>query len=150
MVEFPHVAGPAVEQKLILHGRFFKDNQLQPSPSQPIISQAVKERFLTYRWPGNVRELYHAVIKYLSMGEIDLDDAWPSPPPYPSPRQDNGFGGQGAAVLLESRPSSFSEFERDCLMEALNKARWDLAKTARLLGCSKRTVQRKVAKYNLK
>jgi DNA-binding NtrC family response regulator len=128
--------------------RFYHDNRLTPPQSHPLIPEEAMRRFKAHNWPGNVRELHHAVIKYLSMGEIDF--------PARLPGEDNALSGQPPAPLAipdepaRPAPDSFNEFERAKLLALLNGCGWNLEIAAAALGKSKRTLQRKIAKYGLK
>lgn len=134
--------------------RFYQDNRLTPPQGRPLFPAEAMLRFKAHSWPGNVRELHHAVIKYLSMGEID----------FPPLRERAGGEENGGGLPASARaapdalgnapagaaPRSFSEYEREKLLDALNGCGWDLQKAADRLGKSRRTLQRKIARYGLK
>jgi DNA-binding NtrC family response regulator len=41
------------------------------APRAPAITQELIERLEAHSWPGNVRELYHAMARYVALGELD-------------------------------------------------------------------------------
>lgn len=127
--------------------RFFSDNQIGRPSGRPLMPPDIKAQFLAHHWPGNVRELHHAVIKYLSMGEIEFA------PPGPDRTRRGEAPGRPSPYGLANgmdMPRSFAEYEREGLLWALNACGWDIEEAARSLGQSKRTIQRKIAKYGLK
>lgn len=127
--------------------RFFSDNQLLPPDNRPVMPADIREKFMAYHWPGNVRELHHAVIKYLSIGEIEF-----SLPPgrmtvvTERPYAAISRGAPGPADM----PRSFAEYEKEALLKTLNECGWNIREAAARLDQSLRTIQRKIAKYGLK
>ena len=106
-----------------------------------IVPEEVKQKFMTYDWPGNVRELQHAVDSYLSLKELDL--------PLQAERKAVPFGRSPKETAPE-RPASRDDFERKRIIDALEEHSWNIQQVAETLGISKRTLYRKLAKYNLK
>jgi predicted ATPase/transcriptional regulator with GAF, ATPase, and Fis domain/tRNA A-37 threonylcarbamoyl transferase component Bud32 len=103
------------------------------------VSQDVLDRFVGYDWPGNVRELknilHHACIMckddVIQIGNLPRDFARPS-------------AKKPSSVVVESPPG-----EREGLLQALEKAKWNKTQAARLLGISRRTLYRKLQQYDL-
>ena len=102
-------------------------------------STEVMRRLLDYSWPGNVRELEntieHAVV--LTKGEqiqvSDLPSAFVS-----------------AKIPLSNNTVSLEESEKQHLIEALEKCRWNKKKAAQILGIGRSTLYVKLKKYQLK
>ncbi len=115
--------------------------------SRPSFPPQAKARFLNYDWPGNVRELHYQVLKYLSLHEIDLAHHNADSPP-----EGKEYLAPPAAAPLPpaAAPRSFYEFDRDTLIAVLEGCGWNTRRAAQALGKSLRTVQRKIARYNLK
>ena len=124
--------------------RYYHDHSLPRPPDGPLIPAPVLEKFKAYPWPGNVRELNHAVIKFLSIGEMDLSSAVSaeSQPARPEP-------GRLYHPALRA-PRTFREFERELLLDTLNGCRWNTGEAAGILGKSRRTIQKKMTQYGLK
>lgn len=105
------------------------------------ISSEVLSTFMNYPWPGNVRELEHVLEHAFVLCH-------------------------GRVITLEHLPSEIRDYERiekistpkihgkepkqaDEILNALNEARWNKTKAARMLGISRRTVHRKIHLYQL-
>lgn len=102
------------------------------------VSQDVMTAFLEYDWPGNVRELEntleHAYILCQNR-TITIDHL---PADFPS---------------VSRQPGRSCEAPREeslrTIRDALEKAGWNKAKAARLLGINRATLYRRLQKYNL-
>lgn len=101
------------------------------------VTNDVMESFIRYPWPGNVRELEHALErafifcneKAISIQHIP-SEIQSSTPTYAIPRKE---------AVTESRK----------VLQMLNKTDWNRSKAARLLGISRKTLYKKINKYNL-
>ncbi len=90
-----------------------------------------------YQWPGNVRELIHRIERavvmstnqYITPDDLGLEDATP----------------RKAMGLREAR----DEAERTTLLESLNRNRWNISKSARDLGISRKTLRDLIKKHNI-
>ncbi|WP_299828835.1 sigma-54-dependent Fis family transcriptional regulator [uncultured Roseobacter sp.] len=90
--------------------------------------------FEGYAWPGNVRELRNmieAVFIDPPEGEITIADLPP------------------AFQTLISGHRTVLSTEKDDLIEALNRTKWNKAEAARLLNMSRMSVYRKIEKYRI-
>jgi two-component system response regulator HydG len=102
-------------------------------------STEVMRRLMDYSWPGNVRELEntieHAVV--LTKGEqiqvSDLPSAFIR-----------------AKTPASNKTVSLEESEKQHLIEALEKCRWNKKKAAQILGIGRSTLYVKLKKYQLK
>lgn len=102
------------------------------------LSDDVMHVFMNYRWPGNVRELSHSIEHafVLCHGRIITMDNMPLEIR------------ESASMGRDVRDKSPAEDSED-LLTALNKAGWNKAKAARLLGIDRSTLYRKMRKYRL-
>ncbi len=102
------------------------------------VSNDVMKAFLDYPWPGNVRQLEHTMEHAFVLCRnrtITLDDL-----PHDllsSP----GDSDSAAATAKDDEPRA--------ILEALEKAGWNKAKAARLLGINRATLYRKMQKFDL-
>ena len=90
--------------------------------------------FESYNWPGNVRELRNmleAVFIDPPEGQISVTDL---PPAF--------------QALVSGHRTALSS-EKDDLIEALNRTKWNKAEAARLLNMSRMSVYRKIEKYRI-
>jgi len=128
------------------------------------ISRRAMERLLAYRWPGNVRELEHAIRCALLLSDSDRIDLENLPGDVlaarmPSKRaaemgascfpQSVGAGPAPVSQPVRSAPSSLRELTRDALVSALSHARGNRQRAARILGVSRTTLYRMLARYGL-
>ncbi|HEX2012830.1 MAG TPA: sigma-54 dependent transcriptional regulator [Roseateles sp.] len=88
-----------------------------------------------YDWPGNVRELRNLVERSLILGSLNLSALYPSMPP--------------AAEPAPAPTTDLHTLERRHILAVLNSVQGDKAQAARLLGISKRTLERRFAEWNL-
>ena len=116
------------------------------------LDDEVMELFLRYPWPGNIRELEnvieHAVV--LAEGDSvtcgDLPGELTAPPksaPLPTANETAVPGGGNS---LTERTG---EMERDIILGALEKFRWNKTKAAEHLGLKRTTLQYKIKKLEL-
>ena len=102
------------------------------------VSDGVFKLFMNYSWPGNIRELKHTIERgfILCRGETITTEYIPS-----EIREYSGI----KRHLPEKRSV---EGPRE-ILEALKKAGWNKTKAARLLGINRRTIYRKISKYQI-
>jgi transcriptional regulator with PAS, ATPase and Fis domain len=103
------------------------------------ISQEVADFFQEYNWPGNIRELEH-VMEYafvrcrqpvVALGHLSADL----------------LDTKGQHLTVPARIVEEDEMQSIC--SALEKTAWNKAKAARLLGIDRKTLYRKLAKYEI-
>jgi len=107
------------------------------------ITEEAKKALRDYSWFGNIRELENAIERaanYTWEGEIGIENL------------------PGQIIKLENEPSetyssyhnSLVDFERDMLLDVLNKTNGNKSAAARLLNLSRSAFYDRLAKYNLK
>lgn len=119
---------------------FFLDQYRQKGISGDIPA-SVKDLFLTYDWPGNVRELQNAVMRYLTMKRIDfMDQDTPVPETSISPSE---------CADLTSLKNMMHRYEKQILLQMLEKHHWNRTRVARLLGIDRKTLFTKIKNHQL-
>ena len=138
------------------------------------ISRPATEALCAYSWPGNVRELAHAVESAVLMADADaislnelpqnvLEGRETSSVPMPEvpaaaiPIELPPAIGAPAAVIAAEAPSeskfsldaAIREASKDALVRALNATHGNCHRAADLLGVSRYTVYRMLARYGL-
>jgi len=105
------------------------------------ISSEVISAFMKYPWPGNVRELEHVMEHafVLCHGRIITLEHLPT--------EIKDYGRAEKITIQKIRDKGLNEDQE--VLNALNKARWNKTRAARLLGISRRTVHRKINRYQL-
>jgi transcriptional regulator with GAF, ATPase, and Fis domain len=117
------------------------------------ISREAMEVLLDYSWPGNVRQLESAIERALLLCEGDRIMPKDLPQEVLS-RATPGRGGNERArsdrFEIPSAGINFESFERDLILQAMERADWVIAKAAKILGMSYRTLQYRLDKFGIK
>jgi tetratricopeptide (TPR) repeat protein/class 3 adenylate cyclase len=90
-----------------------------------------------YTWPGNVRELRNLMLEVALQVEATTVTAQALRLPQVPPVIHAGEGDAGEAI------------DRELLIEALSKTKWNISRTASLLGITRKTVRARVQRYGL-
>jgi len=102
------------------------------------VSAEMLKILMDYHWPGNVRELRNTLehISILCKGEEITENDLPA-----------DFTGRHLShmKLLEA-----SSYDKDSILHALEKAKWNKTRAAQLLKISRRTLYRKLNEYKIK
>ena len=98
------------------------------------ISNEIMNFFNTYYWPGNIRELKHIIeyVAIMTMGDVVE--------PSDLPKDLHGYFKVSETNI---------DAEKDKILKALQKTRWNKSKAAQLLGISRRTLYRKLIKHSI-
>ncbi len=116
------------------------------------IDPGVRELFLNYGWPGNIRELENLVERLVLMATEDTVVPEDIPPELKS------RGEVVSISRLKGREKSFKEIikskteeiERQMIVKVLEECDWNVTKAAAQLGLSRKGLQLKMIKYNLR
>jgi DNA-binding NtrC family response regulator len=115
------------------------------------ISREAMEVLLDYSWPGNVRQLESAIERAILLCEGDKIMPRDLPQEVLS-RKTPGRADRSRSDRFEipSEGLNFEHFERDLILQAMEKSDWIIAKAAKMLGMSYRTLQYRLDKFGLK
>jgi DNA-binding NtrC family response regulator len=111
----------------------------------PKLPARTLDRMMSYEWPGNVRELENfierAVVLHASGGSGTVGFELPSD----STDEDEG----GASILDEAQRKrwTFEDLEREYIFRVLESVRWKKTEAAEILGIDRRTLYRKLKRY---
>ena len=111
---------------------------------EPRFTSAVTRRLLDHPWPGNVRELANVVERLVLLaedGEVALTDL----PPDFEPNQANA-----GSTRLDPRGISWDEHEKEMMRQALELARGNRTRAAKLLGMLYKAFLYRLEKHGLK
>jgi two-component system, NtrC family, response regulator PilR len=116
------------------------------------ISREAMEVILDFAWPGNVRQLESAIERAILLCEGDkiLPRDLPEEVLSRKPAGKAGERQRGDRFEIPSEGINFENFERDLIVQAMEKTDWVIAKAAKLLGMSYRTLQYRLDKFGLK
>ena len=147
-VEMPSLRQRRDDVPLLVHHFLEVSNHERPKRIDSITEEAM-ERLVDYDWPGNVRELENTIERMVvlnSTGGItvdDLPDHLQDPPP-----------SETQAPRLSAAGISFNDevdqFERDLILQALERTHWNKNRAAQLLGLNRTTLVEKIRKKGLK
>jgi DNA-binding NtrC family response regulator len=113
------------------------------------ITDAAMQRLKEYDWPGNVRELENMVERIIILSShtvIDVKDLPEKIQPLSEARDTRQFEITEEGLSLET---AVSEFEKQLILQALNKTGWVKNKAAQLLHLNRTTLIEKIKRQNL-
>ena len=116
------------------------------------IDSKVRKLFLNYNWPGNIRELENLIERLVLMAKgdnITIEDI---------PAELKSQGEAASISQLEDQKKSFKdiikskteEIAKKMIIEVLEGCDWNVTKAATRLGLSRKGLQLKMIKYNLR
>lgn len=97
----------------------------------------LREMLYHYDWPGNVRELMNTIQRYLATDFVTV-------PGHPQIESENNL------PLDAGLYDALGSLERRMIADALQRKKWHRGETADLLQIPRRSLQRKMQKYNLR
>ena len=100
----------------------------------------------THAWPGNVRELENVVERLVLFNRTGTVERKDLPIEIRRPAGDS----DGRMFRLPEKGFSLQELERDILLAALERNRWNQVRTARYLGITRNTLIYRMRKFGLK
>ncbi|HHL39802.1 MAG TPA: sigma-54-dependent Fis family transcriptional regulator [Deltaproteobacteria bacterium] len=112
-----------------------------------LLSGGAVERLLEHNWPGNVRELHHVLQRAVILHDGDVITADHIDRSIEFKRlavQTCGFAARG------EEPATLEESERRHIIASLELNGWNVSRTARALRIDRRTLQRKISRYDIK
>jgi two-component system response regulator PilR (NtrC family) len=111
----------------------------------PDISDGAIEALMNYHFPGNVRELENILERACALADnssIDVDDLELNPQAHTSPSADKTPDSRSLDLDLEGQ-------EKNSIMQALEKTRWNKTAAAKLLGLSLRQLRYRLEKFGI-
>jgi len=102
------------------------------------ISKSVRDIFMNYPWPGNVRELEHALEHAFILCRSDIITPGILPEEF---RREDFSKVPSTSIRMN--------YEEKAVREALEEAKGNKAKAAKLLNMSRPTLYRKMVKYGI-
>ncbi len=103
------------------------------------VAESAMRILMDYSWPGNARELRNVIERAMVVTKgrmiLDADLSLPQAPGVPLPN---------------NRGKSLSDMEKEHILEVLHDNRWNIIRSAQVLGIDRVTLYNKIRKYELK
>ncbi|MDD5153764.1 MAG: sigma-54 dependent transcriptional regulator [Desulfovibrionales bacterium] len=116
------------------------------------ISKEVMQCFMSYEWPGNVRELENMIERLIILANDDKITVRDLPERLLAHRKKDTAQSQPHNALPEEGlylHAAVNEFERNLILQALDRAGWVKNKAAQLLNLNRTTLIEKMKKQKL-
>ncbi len=115
------------------------------------LTREAMEVLLDYSWPGNVRQLESAIERatLLCEGDKILPRDLPQEVLRRKAVGKTDKARVGDRFEIPAEGINFEHFERDLIIQAMEKCDWEIAKAAKMLGMSYRTLQYRLDKLGL-
>jgi DNA-binding NtrC family response regulator len=123
------------------------------------LSDAARRMLLAYAWPGNIRELRNALERAVVFsrsstmvdGVAEQRSAAEGSENLLEPRDfPENIRAAGGAAHYEAELQSLEEIERDAIAATLEATRYQITRSSKILGISRKTLLEKRKKYGLK
>ncbi|KAF0157194.1 MAG: response regulator [Syntrophaceae bacterium] len=116
------------------------------------VDDAVKDMLLRYRWPGNIRELENLMERMMLMAKTPMITAGEVPSEFKANLE------KDVEALTDEDKKPFKDFmrthmenvERQMIIQCLDEWEGNVTKAAKQLGLSRKGLQLKMIKYNLR
>jgi transcriptional regulator with PAS, ATPase and Fis domain len=121
-------------------------NLYDPRQKMPPLKADDLQRLMNYDWPGNVRELQNVIVRYASLGKIEI--------PAAAHRQEILPSMPAKALATETETNeplrvSLDRYEKEILKATLERHRWHRSQAAKALGVDRKTLFTKLKRHKL-
>jgi len=121
--------------------KFFLEKFNREYNKNTSIAPSVIDYFLKYNWPGNVRELENVIRRLVVMTNSNLIDVNDLP--------ENITGRISIEEKISIGNLTIEEMEKRLIIETLKNNKFNISKTAKILGITRKTLHNKMSKYNI-
>ncbi|GIU81888.1 MAG: sigma-54-dependent Fis family transcriptional regulator [Acidobacteria bacterium] len=127
---------------------YFIKKHTKNSPNKiKAISPEAKKILLEYSYPGNVRQLESAIERAVLLAEGGVIKAEDLPPEMQVPETPSSAD---AIFKLPPGGINFEEVEKSLILQAMERANYNITKAAKLLGLTFRTLQYRLEKFGIR
>jgi DNA-binding NtrC family response regulator len=103
-----------------------------------------------YGWPGNVRELKNIVERMRAMGNRELIQPEDLPAEVRQPSVEMAYCLPPMHSFKAAKQEVVTAFEARSLRQLMERSGWNIAQAARASGVHRKTIERKLKRYNLR
>ena len=135
------------EDVLLLTERFLEDLSRNVGRPAPGVSREARELLLAYSWPGNVRELRNALERAVILSEGGLVQV--EHLPIAVARSSAARVASAAAIELPPTGLDLDALEKTLVTQALERAKNNRSRAARLLGLTRAQLYTRLERYGL-
>ncbi len=114
------------------------------------LSQEVLDYLLTYPWPGNARELKHFMERAVLMADGQMITSNALPPEITGMEHGLQSAGTDREAVQEGLKNRIDEMEKQIIATCLEECEGNVTKAAQKLGLSRKGLQLKMIKHNLR
>ena len=124
---------------------FFGELTLDMGKHMKGVTNKALQLLQDYHWPGNVRELKNIIerLVIMSPGENITDSDLPDYIRVRENKSDDNL------INLASLKKARDNFERDFILRKLEENRWNISKTANIIGVERTSLYRKIKSYDI-
>ncbi|HYL80253.1 MAG TPA: sigma-54 dependent transcriptional regulator [Candidatus Acidoferrum sp.] len=126
----------------LLANHFVQKFSQESNPNIREISKDAMAILLSYSWPGNVRELENVIERAVTLGR--------GPAVQPSDLPPHLAGGADPLERALAKEATLEDLERDYIGVILRRTKGHQIRAASILGIDRRTLYRKIRRYNLR
>jgi two-component system, NtrC family, response regulator AtoC len=126
---------------------FLTKHAMQLGRPRPVLRPDAEDALLNHPWPGNIRELENAVRKIVALGDETLAVAELRAVPS-APRKNETANGHGHSLKAAARSAS-REAERELILKALARTRWNRKRAAEELQISYKSLLYKLKQIGI-
>ncbi len=127
----------------LLINYFMEQESSKLGVSAPKVTKEAMKLLMNYDWPGNIRELLNEVTRFISLRDITIDVSSLSPQLVERVEHSEQHIGQKGLDFL------ISLVEKKAIMDAMQKARGNKVKAAKILKIGRRTLYAKLDLYKI-
>lgn len=116
------------------------------------LDDAVKEMLLRHSWPGNIRELENLIERMMLLAKMPVITVGEVPPEFQANLGKNVIGGANSnkKYFKDFMRTQMENVEKQMIIKSLSESGDNVTKAAKQLGISRKGLQLKMIKYNLR
>jgi DNA-binding NtrC family response regulator len=114
------------------------------------VDDGVRDMLLRYPWPGNIRELENLIERMMLLAKSDVLSSSEIPAEFNEAPVVGVTQVDDTRTLKDAMRAHIENVERQMIMKCLEESDWNVTKTAKILGLSRKGLQLKMIRYDLR